>query len=316
MRMSYSSSQLLQGCARKYYYKKIIKKEIDPDVSEDTTALRVGSCYHDILENSLHGEMDVTREAFDESFKKHELYGDLTLCGMIEAMVIKYIEMHQKTKLSIVACEEQIGDDDIIGYVDAIMKDAKGGWYICDLKTAAWLSGSLLSRLSLDPQLNLYSYYADIIASTYNLDVKKFKGVLYRVTTKCKIKKLNKESNETYIGRCLDRIEAYSIFIPTKDLIPEKVHADMMRLLGRAQALKEVDEAEVPQNFGYCEQYFKPCEYWSNCYGNTFSGASQGRQLMDSTNAVAMVSSSEEVEEDDFDDLFDDDDLLDFMDED
>lgn len=208
-----------------------------------------------------------------------------TLKGLIMGMVKKYFILHEKQGLTTISVEIEIGDETLIGYVDAIMTDDDGGWYIVDLKTAGRLNNSLLSRLSKDPQLNIYSFYAPQIAKMLNLDVDMFRGTRYRVTTKAQIKKNKKESLLEFIKRVFDRVESYDIFIPAESLIPQSTHSHFMRLREKMEELSEVKEELVPQNFGNCEAYFKPCEYWSRCYGKTFTHAAQEHQLYDSVNA-------------------------------
>jgi hypothetical protein len=284
MRVSYSSSGLYQSCARKFYHRKIRKTPIDPDCEEDTTALRVGKCFHQVLEDCMHKRELYKVPIIKKAFIDNDITED-TLKGLIMGMVKKYFILHEKQGLETISVEIEIGDETLIGYVDAIMTDDDGGWYIVDLKTAGRLNNSLLSRLSKDPQLNIYSFYAPQIAKMLNLDVDMFRGTRYRVTTKAQIKKNKKESLLEFIKRVFDRVESYDIFIPAESLIPQSTHSHFMRLREKMEELSEVKEELVPQNFGNCEAYFKPCEYWSRCYGKTFTHAAQEHQLYDSVNA-------------------------------
>jgi hypothetical protein len=216
---------------------------------------------------------------------------------MILAMCLKYWELHSKQGLTIICCEMEIGDINVIGYIDAVMSDENGFWYIVDLKTAGRLNSSLLSRLSRDVQLNLYSYYASQVAAVYGLDLSMFAGTRYRVTTKCTIKKQARETAHAFRERCYGKIESYDIFIPEKDLIAEETHASILKLRDESMKLLEKREHEVPQNMSYCENYFKPCEWWSLCYGNTFTDGAKNLSLTDSINAAPVLGTAETKED-------------------
>jgi len=284
VRLSYSSSTLLQGCRRKFWHKKIQKTAVDPDFEENTTALRLGKGFHQVLEDCNHEKSKLNKAIIDSAFEDNDILGD-TEKGLILGMVGKYFTLHEKQGLKVVGCELEIGDEDIIGYVDAVMVDNSGAWYIVDLKTAARLSGSLMSRLSKDPQLNIYSYFAPMLAKQLNLDPDLFAGTRYRVTTKATIKRNKKETQKEFIGRIMDRVESYDIFVPKSQLVPEQVYNQFMTLLWEIEELKEMSEAQVSQNFQNCETYFKPCPYWSRCYGKTFTAASETHELFSTANA-------------------------------
>ena len=200
MRLSYSSSTLYQGCKRKFYYKKHAKP-IDPDCEQDTTALRVGKAFHQIQEDCLHDKKKFKGSIATKAFVDNQILEE-TQRQMIMAMCLKYWELHSKQGLTIICCEMEIGDENVIGYIDAVMRDENGFWYIVDLKTAGRLNASLLSRLSRDVQLNLYSYYASQVAAVYDLDLSMFAGTRYRVTTKCTIKKQARETAHAFRDRC------------------------------------------------------------------------------------------------------------------
>ena len=60
----------------------------------------------------------------------------------------------------------------------------------------------------------------------------------------------------------------------------------------------ETREQDVPQNMSYCENYFKPCEWWSRCHaGATFTEGAKNLTLTDSTNAEPVLGSAETKED-------------------
>jgi len=298
MRISYSSATLFQGCKRKFWLKKK-GAPIDFDASEDTTALRVGKCFHQILEDCNHDRGMMKAYTVKQAWEDNEIESD-THKGLILGMCQKYLDLHELQGLTVIGCEMEIGDENVIGYIDAIMADKDGRWFIVDLKTAGRLNNSLLSRLERDVQLNLYTYYADQVAKQYGLDMAKFAGTRYRVTTKATIKCGARESLLDFSKRCKDRVESYDIFVPATSLIPEETWENVMSVREEAEEVLELLEHKVPQNRGYCEQYFKPCEWWSRCYGKPFTTAAQSLKLCNTTNAKPVVG---KCEDDDLGDL-------------
>lgn len=301
IRISYSSSNTFQGCQRRFYYQKVAKVDFDPDFDDDAKALRIGKAYHAVLEYCNHSKQAVKPEHYKKSFEENDV-STPTEQGLIAGMVRKYLDLHAKSNLSVAGIEIQIGNEiDYIGFVDVVLIDKNGNWWICDLKTAARLNASLLSRLSRDPQLNIYSYFVEEIAEKCGLDLSKFMGVRYRVTTKASIKCNAKEKIGDFAKRCYDRVEAYDIAVPKADLIPEKVYARFMQLLDEMRELETTPEEEVPQNFTYCESYFKPCPYWSRCYGKTFTTNAEQYEIYDTDNIPDLTTEASSEEDDDFD---------------
>ena len=270
---------------------------MDSDSEQDTTALRVGKAFHQIQEDCLHDKKKFVGPIASKAWLDNEITEE-TQRQMILAMCLKYWDLHSKQGLKVVGCEMEIGDEDVIGYIDAVMQDENGFWYIVDLKTAGRLNASLLSRLSHDVQLNLYSYYAHQVAAVYGLDLSLFAGTRYRVTTKCTIKQQKKETGLAFRDRCFGKVESYDIFIPARDLIPEETHTGILKMRDEGMRILNMPESEVPQNRSYCENYFKPCEWWSQCYGNTFTDGANNLALTDSINAGPVLGTAETKEED------------------
>ena len=288
MRISYSSSNLIQGCQRRFWHEKIAKTDHDPDYKDDSTALRLGKAFHRVLEDAEHAKANLSNDIFNKSFNDN-LIDSRTERGYIVAMVHKYLVLQERSGLQARYCEVEIGNDKYIGFIDVIMTDINLNWWIVDLKTAARLSGSLLSRLSRDPQLNLYSAFINQIAEKCDLDPSRFAGTRYRVTTKPTIKLGKKEEFKDFIARCFDRIESYDIGIPAKDLNPRDAYKHIMGLRDLAGKLSVTPEEKIPQNFTYCETYFRPCPYWSNCYGCTYSAAAEQYVIRDTSDIYDLT---------------------------
>ena len=254
-----------------------MKADHDPDYVDNAKAPRVGKAFHEVLEFCHHDKTQLSRSCFGRSFENNGV-DDPTEQGLVFGMVQKYLVLHSKSGLAVKGIEIEIGDRNVIGFVDAILVDENENWWIVDLKTTAKLNGSLLSRLSRDPQLNIYSYYRNQIAEICKLDPAKFAGVRYRVTTKATIKRNRNETLMAFAKRVFERVESYDIGIPKEDLNPSAVHSHFMELLKEMRSLEKTDEEDVAQNFTYCESYFKACPYWSRCYGKTFTQCSRAVQ--------------------------------------
>ena len=169
-RLSHSSSGVLLGCERRYWH-KVNETSYDPDYDDDRKALRIGKGFHLVLEHCNHKRKAFNGKIFSAAMREEGI-DDPQERGLIIAMCLSYFKLHERSGLKVEVCEIEVGDTHVIGYVDAVMSDPNGCWWIVDLKTAARLSQDLLSRLARDPQLNLYSYYLGDIARELGLDHK------------------------------------------------------------------------------------------------------------------------------------------------
>lgn len=270
-RLSYSSANTLKGCERRYYHYKVAKTPYDSDYEEDVTSLIIGKSFHFILESTLHRKPDSIDEWLElctENFKLDK--GDWPL---VHAMIIKYLRLHKKVGLECISVEDEVSNEFLLGYIDAVMKDSKGGWWIVDLKTAATFNQFLKSRLTRDTQLSLYAAFAPDLAKKYSLDLKKFKGTRYRLTTKSKATQKAGEDRVVFTSRMVELIKSHDIEIPIGkmdvDSFIEK-HKELWQLSLALRNPKEMYNGG-DQNFSNCDSFFRPCPYWSKCYGKTFT---------------------------------------------
>ena len=260
--LSYSSASLLNNCEQRYWHYKVAATEKDSDFAEDYAAFDIGKTFHQVLEKNLH-----TREnldlLLDESCKEFKTEENKE---MIRAMLNVYLDMHEASGLKCVKCETAISSPEVIGFIDAIMVEPRGGWFICDLKTAGRWMPSVLAKLPTDYQLNLYSHFADGIADLLELDPSKFKGCLYRVATKTTISQKSNESDKAFYNRLYKTVKAFDIFVPKSSMDIEGVWGRHIEAFNRSLELRE---GSIPRrNYGQCESYFRPCPYWSNCHGD------------------------------------------------
>jgi len=276
LKLSYSSSNLLKGCQQRFYYYKS-NQDKDSDYEDNTDALTIGTSFHHVLEMSKHEKPEKITDLLDECVDQFNLQIDKV--PLVHAMVIKYLRLHKEVGLECVTCEIEIGNDDFLGFVDAILKDPKTGkWWIVDLKTAARIYGSLYQKLKTDTQLNLYAYFAPMIAKELKLKPEDFAGCRYRVTTKSVIKQRKTEEYVDYVMRLVKTIKTYDIVIDKKYLKPEETYK---RHMIDHELSEKIQTGQVPpvKNFNYCDAFFRPCPYFSNCHGGLYTETARDLQI-------------------------------------
>lgn len=265
--LSYSSANLLKSCSQRYYYYKVVAQDLDADFEDSTKAFDIGKAFHYILETNNHedknvGKLTVLAKA------TYDLEEDEAL--MVKGMVLKYLKLHLSSGLKAIKCELGLSIPEFIGYIDALMEDKEGLWWIVDLKTAARINPDTGVRLHRDTQLNLYAKFVPQICEILKLDSKKFGGIRYRVTTKSKAKRKATELAKDFVIRMANTVKSFDYVIPAKLLDPDAFYADHMDLYKKSIALHEGTQIPV-KNFAACFNYFRPCPYWSKCHGNLFS---------------------------------------------
>lgn len=271
-RLSYSSATLLKNCEQRYFNYKVAKLAKDKDV-EESNAFAMGKAFHHVLEMSMHKKPENIVNKLEECV---ELFGiEEEEIGQLHAMVLQYLRCRKQTELEAIACEYSIVDDNCIGFIDLIEGfregDSWGDWYITDLKTARTFWATLTARLPQDRQLNLYASFFGQIAKEFGLDPARFKGCRYRVTTKTTAKQKKTESYNDYVMRLVEakNVKSYDIVVPVEKLNINQISNEFESLYRRSIELRNGD---VPtRNYSYCETYFKPCDYWSQCHGTCFS---------------------------------------------
>ena len=220
-RLSYSSGNLLKNCEQKYFWYKVAKVPKDPDSEQNDTAFNVGKCFHYVLETNNH-TVDKLEELLFQGCRDFDVE---EYKAMIHAMLLRYLQVHRTSGLEVVHCELEMSNDKFLGYIDVILKDPKTGfWWIGDLKTASRFSRTTAARLHNDVQLNLYAYFADLIAGHFDLDPKKFAGARYRVTTKSVLKQKKTEGYADFVKRMAKSIKSYDIMIPFSKMNPEQIY--------------------------------------------------------------------------------------------
>jgi hypothetical protein len=268
-KFSYSACGVYQSCQRKYLLKYILQVDQDSDVEDDGAALRFGKAMHSLLELYKHDYRLMGKEEFKKAHEKimeENLIVDQEITTQILACVVTASELHLRSKLIVAGIETEIGDEDIIGYVDLTVADSHGHWWITDLKSSGLVLDSLFARLHKDPQLSLYAHYAQMLAEKLKLDINKFQGVRYRVVQKPKTKPKMGESVSAYRTRA--DILCHEVIISKEMLPTDDQHRKMKKL---KEESKRLTEETAEKNVNNCVQFFRPCEFWSQCYGATYT---------------------------------------------
>jgi hypothetical protein len=264
--LSYSSMSEILGCEQKYAYRKVLKCEPDEDYSEQTDAMDLGKVLHKCLELCKHDLNGFKYPQLITEIEEYESLSPDTHGPLIWSMLRRYKHLHESVGLKPLHIElELTSKKEYTGFVDLVLEEEKGIW-ITDIKTAAWASKFLPSRLSRDPQLNLYVHY-------YNKIMKPQKPILgcrYRVCTKTKLKRKKDESLKAYANRIYDSINSIEYVIPIEAMNPEEiVETTFKKARARQKALYK--DGVATKNFGYCDSYFRPCQFWSKCHGKQYS---------------------------------------------
>jgi len=278
-RLSYSSATLLKNCSQKYYYYKVAGVAKDPDAEENYDAFNIGKAFHWVLETNGHTESRL-EELLEEACNTFEVQGSKS---MIHAMLLRYLQVHQESGLEVVHCEFELSTDIFIGFIDVILKDSEGNWWIADLKTASRFSEITAAKLHNDVQLNLYASFSKEIGEYFGLDPKKFKGARYRVTTKSVLKQKVDESYYAHVKRTAKNVKSYDIIVPLDKMNPKKTFEEHKELHKDTLKMRE-GKLKPVKNLSWCDSYFKPCEYWSKCHGCTFTECKESVDMLTSGN--------------------------------
>lgn len=278
-RLSYSSANLLRNCEQKYHHYKIAKKDVDPDSdARDNSHFALGKAFHYVNEISMHRKPKKVIELLEKCVQDEGLREEDV--GLVHAMLIQYWRLRDKGEFHAVACEHKIEDENVLGFIDLIEKNKDGYWTISDLKTAASFYENKIPELARDRQLNLYGSYAESIAKAHNLDIDKFLGCRYLVTTKSKAVQQVKESYKDYVMRLVEKklVRSYAIFIPKELMDYSGARDEHLELYKRSMQLRE---GLIPhKNYTYCNAFFRPCEYFSQCHGMTVTEYMENKKII------------------------------------
>jgi len=255
VKLSYSSMTTLQSCEQKYAHYKVLNSPKDSDYVE-SDALGLGKAFHQVLEKTNHTEYN--ESLIIEAMTEHKVGSEEK--DLLTIMLKKYVEFRAASGIRVVKCELPLSTSEYNGFIDGIA--VRGDeWFILDLKTAGRHDETLLSRLPLDPQLNLYAHFADDLhIAVPEISGKRFAGCLYSQTTK---------SKAGTIKGLEAGVKVYEMFIPIEVMNPDMIWSLFNEVHSRAI---EIHAGEAPKKcLSSCMAYFSPCQYFSLCHGSTFT---------------------------------------------
>jgi hypothetical protein len=272
LKLSYSGMTCLQDCERKYVHRYVMKSKQDTDF-ETPNYFDFGSAFHKILELTSHEAKNFSAVNFEGIIKSYESLDYIADGGRIAALLRNYWLLHGQIPLFVAACELRLDLDKTTAVIDAIAVDkASGEWWIVDLKTTGMIDATLPARISRDPQLNHYAACAPSIAKLMNLDLRRFAGVRYREGFKCRVEPKDNETFEKYTARVQPNSKIREIVVASQDLkIPEVWESFMLAFETATRLTNEANAGRC--NYNSCLKWGRPCEYFSQCYGRTFTEA-------------------------------------------
>lgn len=266
--LSHSSAMTLTECEYKYFLYKIEKAKPDADYVK-SDALAIGSAFHWILEKSKHEKPESITQDLEACAKDPDIGLAEDDFPLVHAMVLKYLRLHKRMGLKVLAIEIEIKTNWMHGYVDAVLEDGEGNWWVVDLKTYKSLHMPSLASLPKDPQLNLYAAHHGYVADLLGLLPEKFAGVRWRVCTKTTAKQKKGEEMAAYIQRLAnDHVSAYDIPVPKALMNFEErleIHKELWERSGELRILTP------RKNFKNCFSYYSPCAYFSRCHSAPIS---------------------------------------------
>lgn len=94
--------------------------------------------------------------------------------------------------------EIMLGDEVYHGYIDCLVQDVHGDWWVLETKTAAQINASYLDKVQIDSQVTGYMWLAREILGEFP------KGVIYDVIKKPGIRLKKAETKQAYTRRVVD----------------------------------------------------------------------------------------------------------------
>lgn len=304
--LSHSSGNKYLSCQYQYACEKIYQLPYDEDIEEDTKALRWGKTVHSVMEWTEWAGKNFTRplhaQALEEQGFMRELPSGKKVCTDDQvayatfAAVVSLYEYVKKQKLKTIKCEFEINFPYLYGFIDSIVVDAKGYWWIRDLKTASSCQTQKLKvTVRKNKQINLYALpeVVDAICDEFGLDKEKFAGCLYTVVNKTKAVPKSGESLEDFAKRTKPKVTEFAI--KATDLDPEeakKVHMQMIEDMVEIRSGRK----EPIKNFEACYEWNRPCPFWSKCRGKSYTEELNIVDVYDSSTVKNMtITKSDEI---------------------
>lgn len=250
--LSVSSWGTLETCQQKYWHKKVAGTPEDPKEEDADEAFNFGKAFHKVLETTLH--TSYSDKLIDEAIKEFNV--DRFSRPLLTAMLDNYVKLHKASGLKVVRCEFELHIKNLYkGFIDFVAQDTHG-WWIGDNKTSSRHDAETLkARLHKDRQVNLYSYFSEEVGRALGM-TGPFLGFRYRQSIKSKA--------GTPAGLAKGT-PTYDIIIEASALEPDQAWKEFREA---HQVAVEIKNGVAPRkNLKACFEYFKPCEFFSQCHG-------------------------------------------------
>jgi hypothetical protein len=283
--LSYSGMTCLQDCERKFAHRYLLGTGKDQD-QETPNYFDFGSCFHKVLELTQHDPRNFPTINFQGIVESYAALDPIADGGRIAALLRNYWVMHAASGLKCCKCELRLDLEKTTAVIDAIMEDALGRWWIVDLKTTGMMDATLPARIARDPQLNHYAACKDAIAMLLDLDPAAFAGVRYREGFKARTEPKAGETFTAYTERVQPSSKVREIIVQRDMLAVADVWEAFAEAWDNADRLRQAVLAGASQgrcNFNACLKWNRPCEFFSQCYGRTFTEAQSSAIVHDGT---------------------------------
>lgn len=240
---SVSQLKLARTCLRKWYLQYVLKAQ--PDYTVDFKALAFGKVYHKSLEtDSL---------CADAALSSAESLAAYKLAKKTKETMSRYNFSINKAEVYFQAYYRGLS---FRGYLDAFGRIGDSLAF-AEFKTASQLSES--DRLAYDLQVLFYNYFSGLNAEY----------IVYHQVIKPQIKQNKNETEEEFAERFAAKAEQKLDIISTSNLASlkeceeqlDELLAPCLEILHRNREPKAIYTTSACQNFG------KPCEFWSYCFG-------------------------------------------------
>lgn len=169
----------------------------------------------------------------------------------------------------------KVGDkDEYTGYIDVLIQDATGAWWVLETKTATAPDASYFERVQIDSQVAGYMYGAKEILGEFP------NGVIYNVIKKPSIRLRKGESLAAFQRRIYLEYTTLAsekgYFTRHELMIPERTLTNWWKNVNHVA--KEVTnkvalgkEGVWPMNTGHCTGKFGACMYLPACTSGSFN---------------------------------------------
>jgi len=286
MRVSHTQLSMFQECPAKYrhYYLRKMRQVKRP------TYFILGSAVHAFIEKYYTTRDEaLARRAVDTEFGKvdrallnaeevHSLEVDrqiaLGICEAYPGFYAQDFDQYQKF-----ICEQQfsikLGDHEYMGFIDVMVQDAAGDWWIMETKTASAqaLNADYFERVQIDSQVTGYMYGAKEILGSFP------RGVIYNVIKKPSIRLKSGETHQAFQRRVFQEYKQFGkekAYFTRQELMIGKIQ--LTRWLKNTKHCTDwlsslvVQRSKVwPMHTGACTSKYGTCPWLNACVTGAYN---------------------------------------------